>query len=294
MYCKHCGKEIADDSKFCQHCGGILIEESQDLNSLRTTDETNKESTEIEPKEAIVEIKKLADEKTSNNKIKPLPLLRRLFASVLDKILILVIAVCGYLAYKPYAGTGDIGFFMGLMNNKPSNFDYIDKYQIEHYGTIKDGVDFEYQMKARLESDVPYIGYTKDFDLKMCLIFLLVNVIYYVLFELTLRSSLGKKLFGGKLMNESGNTICFWRILSRSLFLGLFVILIVFLFRYQCNLDYYSVTIIFFLLMDVPLFFTQRSLLDLCTKTMYADVLTKKDWKGKYGEPDILAKKRNR
>ena len=21
MYCKHCGKQIADDSKFCQHCG---------------------------------------------------------------------------------------------------------------------------------------------------------------------------------------------------------------------------------------------------------------------------------
>ena len=21
MYCKHCGKEIADGSKFCQHCG---------------------------------------------------------------------------------------------------------------------------------------------------------------------------------------------------------------------------------------------------------------------------------
>ena len=28
MYCKHCGKEIADDSKFCQHCGG-----EQDFNS---------------------------------------------------------------------------------------------------------------------------------------------------------------------------------------------------------------------------------------------------------------------
>lgn len=24
MYCKHCGKEIVDDSKFCQHCGGKL------------------------------------------------------------------------------------------------------------------------------------------------------------------------------------------------------------------------------------------------------------------------------
>lgn len=28
MYCKHCGKQIADDSTFCQHCGGKVIEES--------------------------------------------------------------------------------------------------------------------------------------------------------------------------------------------------------------------------------------------------------------------------
>ena len=28
MYCKHCGKEIADDSKFCQHCGGKQTKES--------------------------------------------------------------------------------------------------------------------------------------------------------------------------------------------------------------------------------------------------------------------------
>lgn len=24
MYCKHCGKVIADDSKFCQHCGELI------------------------------------------------------------------------------------------------------------------------------------------------------------------------------------------------------------------------------------------------------------------------------
>ena len=27
MYCKHCGKEIADDSKFCNYCGKKVIEE---------------------------------------------------------------------------------------------------------------------------------------------------------------------------------------------------------------------------------------------------------------------------
>lgn len=28
MFCKHCGKEISDDSKFCQRCGGKLTEGS--------------------------------------------------------------------------------------------------------------------------------------------------------------------------------------------------------------------------------------------------------------------------
>ena len=33
MYCKHCGKEIADDSRFCQHCGrnlDALIDDSKE------------------------------------------------------------------------------------------------------------------------------------------------------------------------------------------------------------------------------------------------------------------------
>lgn len=25
MYCKHCGKQIADDSTFCQYCGGKVM-----------------------------------------------------------------------------------------------------------------------------------------------------------------------------------------------------------------------------------------------------------------------------
>ena len=29
MYCKHCGKEIVDDSKFCNYCGGVQDEMSR-------------------------------------------------------------------------------------------------------------------------------------------------------------------------------------------------------------------------------------------------------------------------
>ena len=30
MYCKHCGKQIADNSKFCSHCGKPLDENATD------------------------------------------------------------------------------------------------------------------------------------------------------------------------------------------------------------------------------------------------------------------------
>lgn len=53
MYCKHCGKEIADDSKFCQYCGGKIddiISPSQDkilkenLEGKTTNDNNSKNS----------------------------------------------------------------------------------------------------------------------------------------------------------------------------------------------------------------------------------------------------------
>ena len=35
MYCKHCGKEIAEDSKFCQHCGKQIIEDGESLKNSK-------------------------------------------------------------------------------------------------------------------------------------------------------------------------------------------------------------------------------------------------------------------
>lgn len=36
MYCKYCGKEIADDSKFCKHCG-IQVDESNEVQEVVET-----------------------------------------------------------------------------------------------------------------------------------------------------------------------------------------------------------------------------------------------------------------
>lgn len=48
MYCKHCGKQIADDSRFCQHCGG-----NQDDTTTASSTEVSSDS---QGKEKVVEI----------------------------------------------------------------------------------------------------------------------------------------------------------------------------------------------------------------------------------------------
>ena len=48
MYCKHCGKQITDDSKFCQHCGG----NQEDT----TTTSSTEVSSDSPSKEKVVEI----------------------------------------------------------------------------------------------------------------------------------------------------------------------------------------------------------------------------------------------
>ena len=233
------------------------------------------------------ETEPIVEEKPQAVKYVLFPLVRRFFGSLIDKILILIIAVLGYIACKPYAGSGDIGYFMGLMNNKPSNYEYVDKYNIETYGTIYEGVDVEYQMKAREESEVPYIGYTRDFEIRMCSIFIIVNLIYYLLFELLLQASFGKKFLGGNLVDEGRDKLSYWRIPLRSLLFAAYSAFIIYEFRFCSDLDYYTVTFIFFLFLELPLFFTKRSLLDLCSRTMYIDTIKKEDFVGKYGKPDI-------
>ena len=41
MYCKYCGKQIADDSRFCQHCGEkieVVLESSKNDSETDSND----------------------------------------------------------------------------------------------------------------------------------------------------------------------------------------------------------------------------------------------------------------
>mgnify|MGYP006357842935 CR=1 FL=1 len=62
MYCKHCGKEIADDSKFCQHCGG----KQEDSFASPTNNEVKSE--EPKKQEKVIEIPIIKTNLSANQK----------------------------------------------------------------------------------------------------------------------------------------------------------------------------------------------------------------------------------
>ena len=62
MYCKHCGKEIADDSKFCQHCGG----KQEDSFASPTNNEVRSE--EPKKQEKVIEIPTIKTNLSDNQK----------------------------------------------------------------------------------------------------------------------------------------------------------------------------------------------------------------------------------
>ena len=62
MYCKHCGKEIADDSKFCQHCGG----KQEDSFASPTNNEVKSE--EPKKQEKVIEIPIIKTNLSDNQK----------------------------------------------------------------------------------------------------------------------------------------------------------------------------------------------------------------------------------
>lgn len=54
MYCKHCGKQIADDSSFCQYCGEKVIDESLLQESSTILPANNKNISEAGTSEVII------------------------------------------------------------------------------------------------------------------------------------------------------------------------------------------------------------------------------------------------
>ncbi len=202
--------------------------------------------------------------------VKKMPLFSRFIGSIIDKILILIIFFVGFIIISPFGAAGRLGTYIGLRNTSLSNYEYIDKAAMNRYGTYRDEVSQYYQDRERLANAPPHIGSTLELDMNITFSFILLNLLFYILFESILSASPGKRMLGGIILDSTDDKIGFGKALTRGLGGGVLMAGTYFLLHLQGGLTNTVVVFVFFLLLDVPVLFTKKSLLDLCTGTTYA------------------------
>jgi hypothetical protein len=77
-------------------------------------------------------------------------------------------------------------------------------------------------------------------------------------------------MLGGVILDSADDKISFGKALTRGLCGGALMAGTYFLLHLQGGLTNTVVVVVFFLLLDLPVLFTKKSLLDLCTGTTYA------------------------
>ena len=158
---------------------------------------------------------------------------RRLGATLVDKILIMVLFIILLLVVSPYGTPGILGRYTVLMNLSPSEY---------------------YDQKLFL------------IDQLITSVFIIVNFIYFLLSEFIFRASPGKRMFGLIVLSKNSTVVNKRRILKRNLiFLCLMITAV--LIRYILDTNYVIAIIFFFIILDIPVFIKNQSLIDLISNT---------------------------
>lgn len=249
MFCRICGASIPEDSIFCPQCGSKL--------SSSLAKEVTKPDSEIKITEKIV---KKTEDGHPHVELFQAPFWRRAIGSLLDKILIILISIITVVIISGinYDFIGDIGTFSAMFH---MNTESIHNIAIGH---VMPNYPDDYISNHQTEID-EYFHYLFSIELKITSLFLLINIIYMGLFELLFSSSLGKLIMGIKIYGypyQSAQKISASTVFLRILCLILIIIAVV-AARWQFGFNYYVVIALFFLLVDLPVFFKRQSLIDI-------------------------------
>lgn len=129
--------------------------------------------------------------------------MRRILSSLIDKVLILLVFITVALCISPYGMPSQLGSYYVLLDAPPSSYHSHDIYNaMRHiYGSsIYESTEKWMQCHKEIQSNpdltTPHEGETLSLDLQITGLFILVNFVYYLLWEWIFRASLGKFLCG--------------------------------------------------------------------------------------------------
>lgn len=170
----------------------------------------------------------------------------------MDKIFILILFLLTFVAIYQYSAPTYLGTFWGGC-----------LYEIPNTYKFTEAAGCEYSLK--------------EIDITVVTIFSIVNFLYYFLFESTLKASLGKYICGGIACTEDEKTISVKNAFLRSLVLILFIVVAVTIRFSILQVSYIFLILLFFCVLDLPILFKEKSLVDIATDTFY---VSRKSLKG--------------
>lgn len=173
---------------------------------------------------------------------------KRLIGSIIDKVLILFIFGIFILIFAPYTGASTAGIFIGaVLNSSTASYPWTEAAANNAYSL------------SEIDHTIVYS-------------FLILNVLYYFLYEVSIKASLGKWLVGGRCVDPFDDRIDFHLAAIRAFTLGLFIFIAIQIRAFLTVISYTTIIIIFFLVLDLPVLFCKRSLLDIVTGTYYKSI----------------------
>lgn len=271
MFCRFCGKEQQDDSVFCSNCGKKMVEtkqenkehikcvnkrDSQLVDGIRQNKELTHEYTYVQTPLIDNNIQENVVEETLTNYEKQIERQERIEDYVNED------------AEKEFDDDEDV-----YVDNSSDAEEEIKTMPLfrRFIGSIIDKIFILTLFMVGMIIFDPYM----DTDQSVTY-FVWFNLFYYMSSELT-GASLGKKFLGGLAIDMRNyrrgvlSKIHFIVVLFRGLIGGGLIYFFIQLIHVEMGLSYIKVAFYFFLCMDMPVFFTKRSLLDLLTDTIYVN-----------------------
>lgn len=204
-------------------------------------------------------------------------LFRRLLGSVIDKVLILIIFVVAFTIINGEStATYRLGTYYSIGTNSPSSYEFItlnsllvidNGWPLKYFKESEDDILLKYK-------DEDIVGMVRSFDLTITFAFIFLNILYYLLSEIFLAASVGKRIMGGQirddLLEDRINTSDAFK---RAIIGGVLMAFAVGL-RFLLDINYIIVIIAFFLIIDIFVIFKRKSLIDILSKVTYVESLS--------------------
>lgn len=192
---------------------------------------------------------------------------RRLCCTIIDKTIILFLFVVTALIFRSGLPGSELGTFLYTAS--------VEYKKIESNMTLyESNMDTKKFMEENgfgnyNFKDEEYEHYKTALDVyqKHIFIFVIVNLLYYLLCELFFKASFGKKILKCQIQKKDGSVIDIRDVFTRTGIL-LALLLLVIVLQMSASLNAYLTSIIFFGILDFTVFTKQQSLIDKNSNTI--------------------------